>query len=579
VRPLDPRLLRQAGPARGYLAGAVCCGIVTTGLVLAQAGLLAHVIAHASSGLDALRASIIGLALVLAARAVTTYGGDVLALRAAAATKSELRHKLLDRIVALGPQWLGRRSHGELITLAGRGLDALDPYFAKYLPQLVLSAIIPVAVLVRIAGSDLESAVTIAVTLPLIPVFMALIGWHTQQRTDRQWTQLTRLAGHFLDVVEGLPTLKAFGRAKAQAETIRRVTEDHRQATMATLRIAFVSALVLELIATLSTAVVAVEVGLRLLAGHLGYESALLVLLLTPEAYLPLRAIGTQFHAAAEGVAAAKDVLDVLDTPLPFVSVGVTAVDRAVDLSRDVISFEQVSVRYPGRPVPALDGLTTSVRPGERLAVVGPSGAGKSTLLSLLLGFTAASEGALTIGGRDLRQFSAAGLADLRRQIAWVPQHAHLFSGSIEDNIRLSDPAAGDADVRRAADLAGLTETIAAAPAGLETPVGERGLLLSTGQRQRVAIARALLRDPALLLLDEPGAHLDAATAREVIANLRRYASGRTLIIVTHNPAWTVGADRVVHLTAGRLVPEPAGQPGTPVGDRQLARSGSGGSP
>ena len=554
MKPLDPRLVREAGAARGYLIGAVVCGVLTTGLVLAQAGLLAHVIAGADRGVATLRVSLIALAAVLLGRALTTYGGEALALRAAAATKSQLRRKLVRHLMALGPQWLGRRSQGELITLAGRGLDALDPYFARYLPQLVLSAIIPVAVLARIAGTDVTSAVTIGVTLPLIPVFMALIGWQTQVRIDRQWLLLSRLAGHFLDVVEGLPTLKIFGRAKAQAETIRQVTQEHRVATMATLRITFLSALVLELIATLSTALVAVEVGLRLLAGHLGYEQALLVLLLAPEAYLPLRAVGTQYHAAAEGVAAAKEVLDVLEISAGRLAADPALLSRGVDLTCDVVTFRDVTVLYPERTTPALDGLDLVVRPGEHVALVGPSGAGKSTVLSVLLGFTAVTDGGLSIGGQDVRGLDARGWAALRRQIAWVPQTAHLFSGTIASNIRLSDPDAGDRAVQEAADLAGLTATLRALPEGLETPVGERGLQLSSGQRQRVAIARALLRDPALLLLDEPGAHLDADTSAALIKDLRRYSLGRTLVVVTHEPAWAAGADRVVRIDAGRVI-------------------------
>jgi ATP-binding cassette subfamily C protein CydD len=567
VRPLDPRLVRQAAAARTFLGGAVACGLAMTALVLAQAGLLAHVIAHASAGIRPLWISLVVLAGVLVVRAVVGYGGEALALRAAAATKSQLRRKLLRHIVDLGPQWLGRRSHGELVALAGRGLDALDPYFARYLPQLVLSSIVPVAVLVRIAGSDLASAITIGVTLPLIPVFMALIGWHTEARTHRQWKLLSRLAGHFLDVVEGLPTLKVFGRAKAQAETIRRVTQEHRQATMATLRVTFLSSLALELIATLSTALVAVEVGLRLLAGSLGYESALLVLLLAPEVYLPLRSVGAQYHAAAEGVAAAADVLDVLDEQLqrPGGSEGSVG-PRGVDLSTQRVHFDWVSVQYPQRDRPALDGVCECIEPGEHVAIVGPSGAGKSTLLALLLGFIQPSAGAVRIGDVDLPELNQRAVAELRRQIAWVPQNAHLFAGSIADNIRLGDRDASVAAVARAADQAGLSALIASLPEGIDSPVGERGSLLSTGQRQRVAIARALVRDPALLLLDEPAAHLDAETADEVLSAITGFGRKRTLVVVTHDPVWASGADRVLRLEDGRLVHE--------VHERLLAHAG-----
>ena len=555
MRPVDPRLLRHAGAARGPLLATVACALATTGLVLVQAGLLAHVIVHAGDGFRAIRGSVLALAVVLLARGAFGYVSEVMALRAAAATKSALRRKLMRKFVGLGPAWLGNRSHGELVTLVGRGLDALDPYFSRYLPQLVLSALVPVAVLARIAGTDLVSAVTIAVTLPLIPIFMALIGWHTQARTMRQWRLLSRLGGHFLDVVEGLPTLKTFGRAKAQAEAIRRVTQQHRQATMATLRIAFLSALVLELIATLSTALIAVEVGLRLLAGHLGYEAALLVLLLTPEAYLPLRAVGTQFHAAAEGVAAAGEALEILDTPTNEAPDTVAAPKtQPIDLELDAIHFDNVSVRYAGRASAALTDVTITIAPGEHLAVVGPSGAGKSTLLSLLLGFTQSTGGAVRVGDRDLSGLTSDDLAAVRRQLAWVPQTAHLFNASIADNIRLGMPEANDEAVRRAADRAGLSEMLSSAPHGLATPVGERGLALSTGQRQRVAVARAVIREAPVLLLDEPGAHVDDETASDMIAALHELARGRTLIVVTHHPAWVAAADRVLQFEGGRLL-------------------------
>ena len=317
MRPFDPRLLRHAGAARSYLAMTIGLGLAGTGLILLQAGLLARLLATAAdgTGLTVLGASLAGLAVVLAGRAAAVAGGEVTALRAAAMVKSGLRRQLTKHAVALGPGWLGGQQAGEITTLATKGLDGLDAYFARYLPQLVLAVAVPLAVLVRVAFADWISAVIIGVTLPLIPVFAVLIGLHTKAQTQRQWQLLARLGGHFLDVVAGLPTLKVFGRAKAQAEVIKEVTGAHRAATMATLRVAFLSALVLELAAALATALVAVEVGLRLLAGHIGYQTALLVLLLTPEAYLPLRNVGAQFHASTEGATAAQRAFEILDTP------------------------------------------------------------------------------------------------------------------------------------------------------------------------------------------------------------------------------------------------------------------------
>jgi ATP-binding cassette subfamily C protein CydD len=532
VRPLDPRLLRYADAARAHLIGTVALGAVLTGLVLAQAGLLAHALAGAGPHAVTLAA----LVAVVAARALATYGGEVSALRAAATVKSQLRRKL----VAHALRGTAGRSTGEVVTLATRGLDALDAYFARYLPQLVLACLTPLAVLAVVGGTDLLSALVIAVTLPLIPIFMILVGLHTKARTERQWHLLERLGGHFLDVVEGLPTLKVFGRAKAQAKVIRDITDTHRRATMSTLRVAFLSALVLELLSTLAVALVAVEVGLRLLVGDMGYETALFVLLLAPEAYLPLRAVGAQFHSSMEGVTAAQSVFEVLEAPLPESAPG----DGHADLTRDVIRLDGVTVRPPGGSAPVLDHVSLAVRPGERIVVTGPSGAGKSTLLSVLLRFTEPTAGHAS--------FTEVPAERWRAQIAWVPQHPHLFAATVADNIRLGADASAE-EVRRAARLAGADEFIEELPAAYDTDVGEYGVRLSAGQRQRIALARAFLRDAPLLLLDEPTAHLDGRAARTVRDAVERLMAGRTVILVTHDHAWTRHADRVITLDAGRL--------------------------
>ena len=357
MKPLDPRLLRYSAAARGYLAVTVGLGLAATGLILVQAGLLARVLAGAATGtgVAALAGSLGVLLAVLVARAAASYGGETAALRAAAAVKSQLRRRLTDHALRLGPSWLARNRAGEVTTLATKGLDALDAYFARYLPQLVLACVVPFAVLIRVGLADWISGLVIGLTLPLIPVFAILVGLHTKATTQRQWRLLARLGGHFLDVVEGLPTLKLFGRGKPQAEVIGKVTDEYRSATMASLRVAFLSGFVLELAAALATALVAVEVGLRLLAGHMSYQTALLVLLLTPEAYLPLRAVGAQFHASTEGAAAASDVFEILDTPAPAAQ---RAPDprggRPVDLRQDTIRLSEVTLTYPGRDHDAL---------------------------------------------------------------------------------------------------------------------------------------------------------------------------------------------------------------------------------
>jgi len=564
MRPVDPRLLRHAAAARGYLVLTVALGLATTALILAQAGLLAHALAAPATGIGvAALATTLGVLLaVLAARAVAAYGGEMAALRAAAAVKSQLRRKLTAHLLRLGPAWLGGQRPGEITTLSTKGLDALDPYFARFLPQLVLAFLVPVAVLIRVGLADWISALVIAVTLPIIPVFAVLIGLQTRAQTERQWQLLARLGGHFLDVVEGLPTLKLFGRAQAQIAVIGEVTDAHRRATMRTLRVAFLSALVLELSAAIATALVAVEVGLRLLAGHLPYQTALLVLLLTPEAYLPLRAVGLQFHASMEGVTAAGRACEILDTPAPDAAAppagrGLGSGPPAeADLRRDIIFLNGTSLVYPGRGAPALDRVSLAIRPGERIAVTGPSGAGKSSLLALLLRFAAPTGGRIEAGppggpGTDIAAFD---LAAWRRQIAWVPQHPYLFDGTVATNIALGRPDASPADIAHAATLAGAAEFIGSLPGDYAAPLGERGARLSAGQRQRIALARAFLQDAPLLLLDEPAAHLDPLTARVIIDTIERLMAGRTVLLITHGQGWLGGAERTITLDQGRLV-------------------------
>jgi len=596
MRPVDPRLLRHAAAARGYLVLTVLLGLATTALILAQAGLLARALAAPATGIGvAALAGTLGVLLaVLAARAVAAYGGELAALRAAAAVKSQLRRKLTAHVLRLGPAWLGGQRTGEITTLSTKGLDALDPYFARFLPQLVLACLVPVAVLIRVGLADWISALVIAVTLPIIPVFGVLIGLQTRAQTERQWQLLARLGGHFLDVVEGLPTLKLFGRAQAQTAVIREVTDAHRHATMRTLRVAFLSALVLELSAAIATALVAVEVGLRLLAGHMHYQTALLVLLLTPEVYLPLRAVSLQFHASMEGVTAAGRACEILDTPLPGAALVTAGTEQPAghgpgsgpaaqaDLRRDLILLNGTSLVYPGRDAPALDRVSFVIRPGERIALTGPSGAGKSSLLALLLRFAAPTGGRVEAGpagapGTDIAttdiattDIAAFDMAAWRRQIAWVPQHPYLFDGTVASNIALGRPDASPADIAEAATLAGAAGFIGSLPEDYRTPLGERGARLSAGQRQRIALARAFLQDAPLLLLDEPVAHLDPLTARMITSTIEQLMAGRTVVLITHGLGWAGGADRTLLLDRGRLVLA-AGCFGTVPGGRTLA--------
>ncbi|MFB7542823.1 thiol reductant ABC exporter subunit CydD [Streptomyces zaomyceticus] len=568
VKPIDPRLLRYARATRVFLISVVVLGLVGAALVIAQAMLIAEIVVGSfqkGQSVSDLTTALLLLVGVAAARALVSWLTELAAHRASAAVKSELRGRLLLRAAALGPGWLSGQKTGSLIALATRGVDALDDYFARYLPQLGLAVVVPVAVLARIVTEDWVSAAIIVVTLPLIPVFMILIGWYTQARMDRQWKLLSRLSGHFLDVVAGLPTLKIFGRAKAQAESIRAITSEYRQATMRTLRIAFLSSFALELLATLSVALVAVTIGMRLVHGELDLYTGLVILILAPEAYLPLRQVGAQFHAAAEGLAAAEEIFDVLEEPVRDGGTG-----AAPDSVR--LELEGVTVRHAGRAEPSLDATTLTVEPGETVALVGPSGAGKSTLLDVVLGFAVPEEGgSVRVGGEEL---SSLDLEAWRSRIAWVPQRPYLFAGTVAENVRLARPDASDEAVRAALRDAGADGFVAGLPQGLNTPLGEDGAGLSAGQRQRLALARGFLADRPLLLLDEPTAALDGETEAGVVDAVRRLAVGRTVLLVAHRPALLAVADRVERIGAEVAGPGAGVRPTVPPRAEQEPTTG-----
>jgi thiol reductant ABC exporter CydD subunit len=528
VRPLDPRLLRYARRAAVWIAVLAALGAVTAACVIAQARLLAGAIAGAVMGRSPLAAAVIvALVAVIAIRAAAAWATEAVAYRASAAATSRLRRQLLTAVMALGPSWQRTRRSAELTELATTGIDALDGYFTSYLPTLILAVAVPLATGVQIAVADPLSGVVVGVTLPLVPVFGALIGMATSRHAQRRWQALAQLAHHFLDVVSGLGTLKVFGRARAQRATIEKVTGEYRRATMATLRLAFLSGLALELIAMMSVALVATEIGLRLAYGHLGLRTGLLVLILAPEAYLPLRALGAQFHATADGLAAAEEVFAILetDTPAPVIT--------ARSGGAGVITVDRVTVRHEGRREPAPRAATLTIVPGRITVLAGPSGCGKSTLLSVLLGFTAADEGTVTPPCP-------------RDTIAWLPQDPVLFAGTVAANIALGWPAAPRSAIECAAREAALGDV------PLDAALGERGAGLSAGQRRRVALARALLVRRPVLLLDEPTAGLDHRTERRVLTSLRQQAAaGRALLVVSHRPAVIAVADEVVTIGAG----------------------------
>jgi thiol reductant ABC exporter CydD subunit len=551
--PVDPRLVRSSGAARTHLAAAGALGVLEAGVILAQALLLATVIARAAvrgAGVAQLKGELIALAAVLAARAVISAGFEISGRIGATRVMSDLRERLVSHLLREAP---GQRPHdirtGELAASAVQGVDALEAYFAGYLPQLILASIVPVAVLALIATLNAISAFILAASVPILIVAMILIGKRAQARSRKRMAALSLLSAHFLDVVRGLATLRAYRREHFEERVLADVGERYRRETLGTLRIAFLSALVLELCAMLGTAAVAATIGLQLVDGQLTLRAGLTVLLLAPELYAPLRRVGQQFHASADGSAAAERIFATLDCA-PVVKVPEQP-QRVPDLRRVALSLRHVSYEYPGRGGLALDGVDLALPAGSITALMGPSGSGKSSIARLLLRLADPTSGAITVGPSDLR---ALDLGEWRAQVAWVPQHPTLFTGTIADNIRLGSPDASVERVRDAVSAAGLTETIAALPSGLATVIGEGGRRLSAGQRQRIALARAFVQDAPLLILDEPTTHLDGDNSSAIADSIAHLAQGRTTLLIVHDDVLALRADQVVRLEHGRIV-------------------------
>jgi thiol reductant ABC exporter CydD subunit len=550
VRALDPRLLRRARPARLLLGTDIAIGLATALLILLQATLFARIVARAFNGvtLPDLWTDIVLLAAVFALRGALAWGFETTGRRAASAVLSDLRLALVERRLRAQPAALDGVEGGEIAAASVQGVDALEGYFARYLPQVVLACVVPVFVLLWVSRIDLESALIMLLTLPLVPLFMWLIGRYTEQRTRERWRALRLLSTHFLDVVRGLPTLRAFNRSRAQATSIAAVSESYRRATMGTLRVSFLSGSVLELAATLGIALVAVTVGVRLVGGGLELEAGMTVLVLAPELYLPLRRLGAEFHSSADGLAVADRMFFLIDTPAEVSSGGNRPVPSPADNS---IRVEHVSFSYPARPGPVLEGIDLELAPGETVALVGRSGSGKSTVAALLLRLVDPIEGRIMVGEADV---AACDLADWRRQLAWVPQQPTLVRGTVADNIRLGAPFASDDSVRSAAAQAAADRFIEALPHGYETIVGDGGRPVSTGERRRIALARAFLCDAPFVILDEPTADLDPDSARMIDDAVARLRTGRTMLLIAHRSELVQNADRVVTLDAGKVV-------------------------
>ncbi|WP_074436917.1 thiol reductant ABC exporter subunit CydD [Tessaracoccus massiliensis] len=530
--PIHPRLLKRAKATRRFLVATVVVGVLTAALLIAQARLIAEWVTLAfdiKTFPPGWGTALLLLVLVFLGRGLLAWVNSWLAHRSAAEVKSTLRR---DVLAARLKTPVGAASSSSLVRTVTQGLDALDGYFSKYLPQLGLAATVPLLVGGTILLTDWQSAIIIAFTLPLIPVFMALIGWTTEKATRHSYSVMDRLANHFGDLIAGLPTLQAFARARAQKRGVDLNEEQYRSATMKVLYISFLSAFALELLASLSVAIVAVTVGFRLVYGHVDFTTALFVLILAPEAFLPVRQVGVHFHDSADGVAAADAAFEMIDDAATHTG---TQPAPAGDLA-----LEDVTYTYPGSGAPAVERLSLRVGPGEVVAMSGSSGGGKSTALAMAMGYLTPDDGRVTVGGLPLTDID---LTSWRSQVAWVAQEPGMLNGTVGDNVALGHPSATAADVAAALADAG-------ADFEPDKHVGDDGEGLSAGERRRVALARALVRirlgGARLLILDEPTAGLDALTEARVIDAVR--ATGAGALIVSHRPAVLAAADRVVAL-------------------------------
>lgn len=553
---LNLRLLQQVKPAWLRLGLAILAGFLAGLATIWQAGQISRVVTGAFLERAGLSASLPALGWLLAAvvlRAGLTFASEWAASAAAIEVKDRLRETILRHVMRLGPAYLEGEQSGDLANTLIQGIEALDAYFSQYLPQLALAGLLPVAYLALIFPRDPLSGLVLLLTGPLIPVFMFLIGSMAQALTRRQWQALGKMSAYFLDTLQGLATLKMLGRSQEQGQRIADVSERYRLVTMQVLRVTFLSALVLELLSTIGTAIVAVEIGLRLLYGRVGFETAFFLLLLAPDFYFPLRALGLRFHASMAGMAAARSLLALLDQPAPEVQVGRSPAVQLPALSARpfTIAFEQVCYAYPDRSYPAVENVSFTLHSGQLTALVGPSGAGKSTIARLLLGFASPQAGQITLDGQLL---AALPQDEWRARLAWVPQRPALFRDSLAANLRLARPAASLDDLRQAARLASLDAWIDSLPDGYDTLIGEGGARLSGGQAQRLALARAFLRDAPILILDEPTASLDVELEAQLQAALERLCRQRTVLVIAHRLATAARAEQVLVMAGGRLV-------------------------
>lgn len=551
-KQFDRWLKNRAQAVRSPLYASIGLGAINGSFLIIQSGLLAHALTAVAinhAPLADVFWLLIGVAGIFVLRAAVVFGQQRFAFETGARLRAELRTELFAHIAHLGAAWSRGQRSGAVATSVVDGVEALDKYFSLYLPQMQIAVIVPAMILIVVFPFDWVSGLILAITAPLLPVFMIVIGKQTEALNQAQWQTLTRMGAHFFDMIEGLTTLKLFGAARREAAFIGQIANDYRISTMKVLRVAFLSSMVLEFLAAISIAMVAVYVGFRLMYGDIAYVNGIFVLLLAPEFYLPLRSLGAQFHARLDALGAVEPIIDLLHTHPVVVQTGqaMPPQDRAPTLR-----FEGVKFSYtPSIDTPTLDDIHATLPSGTRTALVGASGAGKTTLSQLVLGFLSPQAGEILVDGVPLSTIDA---AQWRSMLAWLPQNPTLFFGSIEDNIALTRRPDHDSAVYAAAEAAEALGFIEALPQGFKTRVGDRGQGLSGGQIQRIALARAFYKNASLIVLDEPTASLDPESERAVSAGIERLAQGRTTLIIAHRLVTIERADQILLLDQGRII-------------------------
>jgi len=558
TKPIDRRLFGVTEGIRRHLGLTIVLGLISAIVVVVGASVLAGIVNGIfleGAGPGDLIGGFVALGFIYSARGALEWGRSVAAHRSAADVKRTMRDQVMRAVLVQTAHGRAAGS-GALAITATTGLDALDAYFSKYLPQLVLGALIPLLAITWLVAVDPLTATIIVITVPLIPVFMILIGNYADRATQARWRTIRRLGDGLVETLRGLLTLEVYGAGEGRLERVRRLSDEYRKQTMATLRIAFLSAFVLELVATISVAVVAVAVGLRVVSGSLDFEPAFAILVLAPEVYAPLRKAGAEFHAAMDGMEASRSVFDVLEASPPVEER--TMVPAATSFVTPLVEFASVAYRYPApetkNAVVVLEDVDLRIERGEHLAVVGPSGAGKSTLVRLILGFGAPTAGAVLVDGVSIDRVD---LRSWRSRIGWVGQDPFLIAGTVGDNVGLGSPEADLEQIAEALEMVGAGDLIRR----IEEPIGERGSGLSHGQRRMVTLARAVLREPDLLLLDEPTSGIDIETQLRIVESFERIAAGRTVLTVAHQRILVDMADRVVTIDGGHMVTPVEGFP------------------